>query len=70
MCLCVCGSSGAVHRHDLPQHMGAAHRALLPEEKQQQLQEGRLTNLLTGYSAYQSSCCDTDPQNVLFLFFF
>ena len=37
----LCHSSGAVRRHDAAQHVGAAHRALLPEAAQQ-LQEGGL----------------------------
>lgn len=40
--LCLRHSSGAVHRHDLAEPVGAVHRALLPEI-QEQLQERRLS---------------------------
>lgn len=39
----LCHSSGAVCRHDVAQHVGAAHRAALPETRQQ-VQERRLTD--------------------------
>lgn len=48
----VCHSSGAVRRHDGPEHVGAAHRALLPETRQQ-VQERRLK--LTRRSCVPSS---------------
>lgn len=39
----LCHSSGAVCRHDVAEHVGAAHRAPLPETRQQ-VQERRLTH--------------------------
>ena len=38
--LCLCPSSGAVHRHDAAEPVGAAHRALLPEAQPQRQETG------------------------------